>query len=180
LITGKLFPLGSYDRQQNYNIVPKIFIGNEIELILGKRITNETLKDFIYGSSIKKYYSSLYSVENLFNEIYLKLSKNRILLKVELENRINVDEYLHDNNKTEQVINICNQLYGEATIRKSETIDHNTSNGPLLVVLHNMVILEWNVGNIKIEYLYLPKEIIEQLPEKYELWHILSFEWREV
>jgi hypothetical protein len=114
LITDKLLAFGSLDKHQSYYTIPNVFIGNEFELNLGGKIPPKTLNDFHYVSSIDKYFAELDSENNLFDTIYLKLSRNRILSQIDLElDDISMDEYLQDNSRTEQNLNIYNELYGE-------------------------------------------------------------------
>jgi len=179
LITDKLFSIGSLDKQ-NYYAIPGAFIGNEFELCLGGKIHNAILKKFYFDSSINKYYYKS-SESKLFNDIYLTLDRKNTILQIELElGEISITDCLQENNIMEQVFQLCNDLYGKAEIKQRKYIyKFYSGDHPLSIVMRNMVKYEWNTGDIKIEYFFLPKdkliEINELLPKELTLWHKLTF-----
>ena len=177
-VSTGLYSLGISDKQTNTILIPQNFIENNFEIILGSRIDRNTLIYYHYEPSTGMYHSVLSSENTYFTSISLELSRNRKLLFIEFESGgFNKDEYLRNDSRIDEIINLCNQYYGEATIRqRGINID---SQSPLAIVLNNMVIYEWRTGSFRVEFIFLQKEryfeLNEKIPIDFHFWYLLRY-----
>jgi hypothetical protein len=174
IYNAQLFSMGKNDKV--ILSVPIEFTGMNIEL--GGRISKDLLEKFGYDNSINKYYYEITDGNYLFKKVYLGIKRNKII-DILLESDLYSSEEMSKGCISELVLELCRQKYGiEHTVKKTPRFPLNETSS-LDIILNNLERKIWNIENIQILYLHLPKDAFERIYEGikdgHDIWYYIEY-----